>query len=99
MESIVKELGFLLGLATVLLLFDRYVRIQPILRGGAVWSTEGMAGGSTLVNGTTSRLGSRCGTDIGGCGESQTCANGFCISQSPPALREKYPLPVLPSAA
>lgn len=91
---LVKELGTMLAVATVLLALDRVFRLGPLLRGD-VWTTEGLQTG-TLMNGTTSRLGTRCGTDIGGCDEGHMCANGFCIAQAPPALREKYPLPVLP---
>jgi hypothetical protein len=87
------QLGFLLVIATGLVIIDRYVRLQPLL-GRGMGVSEGFRSGP-LINGTLSRLGKRCGTDIGGCGDNR-CANGFCISQAAPALVDKYPLPVLP---
>ena len=93
---LIKELGIMLAVATVLLVLDRVFRLGPLLRGD-LWSTEGLQTGGGLINGTTSRIGMRCGTDIGGCDKDHTCANGFCIKNAPPALREKYPLPVLPT--
>jgi len=92
MHPIVKDLGLLLILASALLVADRIFRLEPILNG----FKEGLVNTGTLINGTTSRIGVRCGTDIGGCGDSGFCGNGFCIDRAPPSIREKYPLPVLP---
>lgn len=91
------QLGTLIAVAVGLLVADRILRIQPFLNslyGGA--PTDGFQD-RVRVNGTTSRLGARCGVDVGGCPEGLRCGNGFCIEQEPPHFTEdREPVPVLP---
>ena len=79
-------------IAVVLLILDRYFRINPYLkRMGSTITMEGM-----YNNGTSSQLGKRCGTDLYPCRPPLRCANGMCISEETTMPTERHPLPVLP---
>jgi hypothetical protein len=84
------SLGVLLCIAIVLLIIDRQLRINPFLQR-ANGSIEGMAN-----NGTRSRVGTRCGTDLYPCPPPLRCGNGMCISEEMTMPIEANPLPVLP---
>ena len=75
----------LLGVALILLVADRYIRIQPYIQKVQV-VTEPFQ--------QAPRESHRCGVGLKSC--TNKCANGFCISADPVPLVEKNPLPVLP---
>lgn len=78
----------LLGMAIVLLIADRFIRIQPYIQKRRVVNEP-----FQMPPPAKSRS---CGNGKLPCGEATKCGNGFCISTEPVALIEKNPLPVLP---
>ena len=86
------QLGILGFIAVALLVVDRVVRIDPLLKGKLA-STEGFK----VNTGTGSkRAGTRCGVDLFPCKSNLRCANGMCISQKTTMPIEAYPLPIYP---
>ena len=80
-----RPLIILLGVALVLLIADRYIRIQPyVQRIKSVTEPFQMP----------PRGSRRCGLGLPRC--SNKCGNGICISTEPKPLVEKNPLAVLP---
>ena len=85
------QLGILAIIAMVLLVVDRYVRIQPLLNRGVIQESFKVNTG-TIHNPN----GRRCGVDIFPCPAGKVCANGMCISQELTMPKEHNPLPVFP---
>ena len=85
------QLGALVFIALVLLVVDRYVRIQPLLDRGIIQESFKVNGG-TISNPN----GKRCGVDLFPCAEGKRCANGMCISQNMTMPVDLYPMPVYP---
>jgi len=84
------QLGIIGLIAVVLLIIDRYVRIESILKGNRV-VTEGFK----LNTGTGSKkTGRRCGVDLSPCASNLRCGNGMCISQNETMPVEANPLEV-----
>lgn len=70
------------AIAIALLVFDRYFRINPLL------GVEGFLSGGQPQ---------RCGVDMEPCPHPQKCMNSFCSDTDTPQLRDRNPLPVMPS--
>jgi hypothetical protein len=68
-------------LAIMLLVADRYYRINPFL----------VREGFQLYGAPQ-----RCGVDLPPCNFPDKCANGFCRGSDTPQLHDRNPLPVLP---
>ena len=68
-------------IAFILLVVDRFVRINPIL------VSEGFR---------ISGYPMRCGTDLPPCDFPMRCMNGFCYGTDTPQMYDRNPLPVLP---
>jgi len=75
----------------VLLIVDRYVRLQAALNYSAP-SLESFQ--MPAIFGGRLRA---CGTGMQSCPEGTKCGNGLCINTDPLPLVEKLPLPVLPA--
>lgn len=86
------EIGVLALIALCLLVADRYLRINPMLKSSC--NTCGKEG-FTLNTGTKPRS-SRCGVDLFPCPNNEFCGNGQCISQNMTMPVEAHPLPVFP---
>jgi len=86
MVSIGIQLGAICAIAIVLLIVDRYLRLQ----GGNALEPFQMP---AVFDG---RL-RACGTGMQSCPEGTKCGNGLCINTDPKLLVEKRPLPVLPA--
>jgi len=81
MQVDIYSIGLILVLALVLLVADRYFRINPFLiREGFQLSGQPQ----------------RCGVDLPPCPFPKRCMNGFCYTSDEPQLRDRNPLPVLP---
>jgi len=92
MRSVYWQFIGLIGVAIVLLVLDRFTRIQPLITGGVGnRSREGFQ--MPVLFGNRVRA---CGVDLEPCPEPTKCGNGLCISTNPVPLQEKMPLPVLP---
>jgi len=78
-------------IALILLIIDRYVRIQPYIDRGVI--KEGFKVNSGTV---ANPKGKRCGVDLFPCADGLRCANGMCISQALSMPVESNPLPVYP---
>jgi len=89
------QLGIIGLIAIVLLIMDRYVRINPILNGNRIVNND--MEGFKLNTGTGSnRAGRRCGVDLPPCRSTLRCGNGMCISQNETMPVEAHPLDVRP---
>ena len=84
------QLAIFVLIALILLVVDRYVRIQPYIDGGVI---EGFKVNSGTVG---NPKGKRCGVDLFPCADGLRCANGMCISQGLTMPVEPNPLPVYP---
>ena len=91
MLSISAQLGSIGIIAIVLLIVDRYVRLQAALNYSAP-SLESFQMPAILDG----RL-RACGTGMQSCPAGTKCGNGLCINTDPKPLVEKLPLPVLPA--
>lgn len=90
------QLVLLCLFAVALLVADRILRIEPILRGVPVrvaepFQSRTLAGPGADANGP----GQRCGLEGQLCPDTFRCANGFCISEVAAAPKERVPLPVV----
>jgi hypothetical protein len=95
MFSTKMQLGSIALIAVILLILDRYARIQPLLdfRGAQVTGAiEGFQ--MPVIFGKKARA---CGQQFESCPEGTKCGNGLCINTDPKPLEEKMPIPVLPA--
>ena len=93
MLSTKMQLGSIALIAVVLLIVDRYMRIQPLLNvREAPRSVEGFQ--MPVIFGKKARA---CGQEFEPCPEGTKCGNGLCINTDPKPLEEKMPIPVLPA--
>ena len=90
MNSIGAQLGFVGFFAIVLLVADRYLRIEPALKYSRA-SLEPFQ--MPVLYGGRART---CGVGLESCPDGTKCGNGFCINTDAKPLEEKRPLPVLP---
>jgi hypothetical protein len=81
-----KVLLVAVGIGVLLLLADRWYRIEPFLgsEGLSWWGS----GPSPLLQ--------RCGVGMAPCDFPLKCLNGFCRPQDTPDLTNPLPLPVVP---
>ena len=93
MRSVYWQFIGLIGVAIVLLVLDRFTRIQPLLITGGVGNRGREGFQMPALFGHRTRA---CGVDLESCPEPTKCGNGLCISTDPAPLVEKMPLPVLP---
>jgi hypothetical protein len=91
MISIGTQIGFMALFAIILLLADRYLRIEPSLKYSSA-SLESFQ--MPVLYGGRARA---CGVGFESCPEGTKCGNGFCINTDAKPLEEKHPLPVLPA--
>jgi hypothetical protein len=91
MVSIGLQLGTIGTIAIVLLIVDRYVRLQ----GAMNYSSPSLESFQmpVIFNGRARA----CGVGMKGCPTGTKCGNGLCINADPQPLEEKMPLPVLPA--
>ena len=82
MNTEVTAIVVIAAIAVVLLIVDRYIRINPYL------AYEGF-----VVGGQPQR----CGVDLEPCPHPLKCMNSFCGTQETLQLRDRNPLPVVPS--
>jgi len=93
MVSTKLQLGSIALIAVILLIIDRYTRIQPLLDfRGAPLEIEGFQ--MPVMFGNRARA---CGQEFEPCPEGTKCGNGLCINTDPKPLEEKMPIPVLPA--
>jgi hypothetical protein len=90
MVSIGVQLATIGIIAIVLLIVDRYLRLQGGVSGATTLEPFQMP---AVFDG---RL-RACGTGMQSCPEGTKCGNGLCINTDPTPLVEKRPLPVLPA--
>ena len=91
MISIGAQLGLIGAFAIILLVADRYLRIEPALKYSRP-SLEGFQ--MPVLYGGRARA---CGVGLESCPDGTKCGNGFCINTDAKLLEEKRPLPVLPA--
>jgi hypothetical protein len=82
MDVDLKAILIIGAIALVLLIADRYIRINHVLE------LEGFLSGGGAPQ--------RCGVDLDPCPHPQKCMNSFCADTKSPQLYDRNPLPVVP---
>jgi len=91
MVSLGAQLASIGVIAIILLIADRYIRLQGVMN----YSTPSL---ESFQMPTKFNRGYRvCGVDMESCPEGTKCGNGICIETDPSPLEEKVPLMVLPA--